>query len=306
MTNAIEIRHVGKRFGDVRALRDVTMSVPRGTTFGFLGPNGAGKTTTLRGLMGLIRFDAGSSTVLGMDPWRERVPLHAKIGYLPSDMGMHPRMRGIDVLEHAADLTSGPDAASPLRATVLDALRLSDRDLRRPVRDYSKGMRQKVAITQALQHDPDLLLMDEPSEGLDPLVQHALYALLRDRAAAGRTVVFSSHTLSEVQALCEHVAFIRDGEIVAQGPLEELRQARSRVVRIVPRDPAQLDALGPGFVRVADDPAGNAVFHVAEEPDAIVAVLSRVQLHALLIEEPSLDDIFRSYYSGEAADGGLT
>jgi ABC-2 type transport system ATP-binding protein len=296
---AIEVRHVRKSFGAVHALRDVSLHVPEGSIFGFLGPNGAGKTTTMRGLMGLMRFDGGEATMLGRDPWHDRVDLHAHLGYLPSDMGIWPSMRGHDLLDYTARLTRGPGRRSPLRAHVLEALELGELDLRRPVHEYSRGMRQKVAITQALQHDPELLLMDEPSEGLDPLMQHRLYELLGERAAAGRTVLLSSHTLSEVEALCHEVAFIRQGALVAQSTLDALREHRPRVVRIAVEDEAQLDSLGPGFERQPDDHAGNAVFHVRLEPDEVVAALAKLRLRNVLVEEPALDDIFRSYYSGE-------
>jgi ABC-2 type transport system ATP-binding protein len=301
---ALEASHLRKRFGQVDALRDVSLRVSEGSIFGFLGPNGAGKTTTMRGLMGLMRFDGGDVSMLGLDPWRDRVELHARVGYLPSDMGIWPNMRGVDLLDYAAALTRGPGRSSPLRAHVLDALELSDRDLHRPVHEYSRGMRQKVAITQALQHDPELLLMDEPSEGLDPLMQHRLYDLLAERADAGRTVLFSSHTLSEVEALCHEVAFIRTGELIAQSTLDALRAHRPRVVRVLVDDAAELDTLGQGFERQADDHAGNAVFHVLLEPDEVVAALAKLHLRNLLIEEPSLDDIFRSYYSGEQPVAG--
>jgi ABC-2 type transport system ATP-binding protein len=299
---AIEVDHVSKSFGDVHALRDVSLRVRAGSIFGFLGPNGAGKTTTMRGLMGLMRFDGGDATMLGLHPWRDRVALHARVGYLPSDMGMYPKMRGVDVLDYAAALSPGPGRRSPLRARVLDALELSERDLRRPERDYSRGMRQKVAICQAIQHDPELLLMDEPTEGLDPLMQHRMYELLRERSAAGRTVLFSSHTLSEVEALCDEVAFIRHGALVAQSTLDALREHRPLVVRIEVADDAQLATLGEAFDRQPDDHAGNAVFHVLAPPDEIVAALAGLRLQALLIEEPSLDEIFSSYYAGE--EGG--
>lgn len=296
---AIDVVHARKRFGRVEALADITLRVPAGSVFGFLGPNGAGKTTTLRGLVGLLRFDAGTARVLGKDPWSDRVEVHEHIGYLPGDMGMYPRMRGIDVLDYAASLTRGSGRSSPLRARVLDALQLSDRDLRRPVRDYSKGMRQKVAITQAMQHDPQLLMMDEPSEGLDPLVQHAVYELVRERAAAGRTVLFSSHTLSEVEALCDRVAIIRAGRLVVEGPLDELRTARPRVVRVSVSDPHQLEELDQArFVRQPNDHAGRAVFHVTSPPDELIAALGALSLQDVLVEEPSLEDIFRSYYEG--------
>lgn len=293
---AVDVRHVRKRLGTVQALRDVSLSVPHGTIFGFLGPNGAGKSTTLRGLVGMIRFDAGSARLLGMDPWRDRMRLHEQLGYLPSGAPFYPRMRGVDALAHAASLSHDRARATVLQAEILDHLALSHADLQRPVQDYSKGMRQKLAITQAMQHDPQLLLLDEPSEGLDPLVQHGLAELLRARATAGRTVVFSSHVLAEVEAICEQVAIIRQGTLVVTSDLETLRAQRPRIVRVRVRDVAQLDLLDHTFTRAADDHAGRIVYEVTSTPNEIVAALAGIELDDLLIEEPSLEDVFRSYY----------
>lgn len=299
---ALTAHRVSKRFGDVAALSDVTLEVPGGSIFGFLGPNGAGKTTFLRGLIGLMRFDHGDVRVLGLDPWSDRVDLHERVGYLPSAMGMYSRMSGEEVLDAAAALTSGPGRRSPLRSRLLDALELSARDLARPVSDYSKGMRQKVAITQAVQHDPQLLLMDEPSDGLDPLVQHAFADLLRERAAAGRTALFSSHTLSEVDAICDHVAFIRSGTLVSQSAIEDLQGRSARHLRVSVDDPRSLDTLTARLERLADDHTGRATFRSELPADELVALLATVSLRDLLVEEPTLDDLFRAYY----ADGATT
>jgi ABC-2 type transport system ATP-binding protein len=293
---AIDVQHVAKSFGATEALVDVSLAVEPGAIFGFLGPNGAGKTTTLRALMGLIRFDAGEARMLGLDPWCNRVELHQHVGYLPGGMGMYAHMTGRDMLDYTASLATGAGARAPLRPIALEALELADRDLDRPVQDYSKGMRQKLAMTSAMQHDPELLLMDEPSEGLDPLVQHAVYELLRDRAAQGRTILFSSHTLSEVEALCDRVAIIRAGRLVIEASLDELRAQRPRVVRVAVADPAALAGLDERFHRQPDDHAGRAVFEVTAPPREIVATLARLPLDDVIIEEPSLEQIFRSYY----------
>ena len=172
----------------------------------------------MRILAGLLRADAGTARLLGGDPWHDGPRLRARLGYLPSDPGLYGRMTGAEVLDHFARLGG---SAPSLRAEALDALALSAADLARQVRGYSRGMRQKVAIAQALQHDPELLVLDEPSEGLDPLVQEGLFALLRGRRDAGRTVFLSSHVLPEVERLCEQVALIRAGRIVDEGTIEQ-------------------------------------------------------------------------------------
>lgn len=296
--NAIRIQHVAKRFGRHVALRDVSLDVPAGSIFGFLGPNGAGKTTTLRGCMGLLRFDAGEARLLGLDPWADRVALHARVGYLPSGMGVFGRMRGIDMLDYAASLGGRAPGRTTLRDRVLGAVRLSTGDLQRPVVDYSKGMRQKLAIVQALQHRPELVLMDEPSEGLDPLIQHAVYALLRELRDDGVTVLFSSHTLSEVEALCDRVAIIRDGALVVESSLDELRTQRPRIVRIATSS-GEVPTFDARFEPLERDHLGRYVVQTRAEPDAIIAALGEAKLADVVIEEPSLEDIFRSFYQGE-------
>jgi ABC-2 type transport system ATP-binding protein len=206
------------------------------------------------------------------------------------------------MLDYLAIIATGSAAAPPLRRAVLEALQLSDTDLRRPVRDYSKGMRQKLAVAQALQHDPELIVMDEPSEGLDPLVQHALYDLLRGRAAAGKTIVFSSHTLSEVEELCDRVAIIRDGTTVVQATLEELQQARPRIVRIRSSASDIETVLGPEFHRDPNDHDGRHVYHTTASPNAIAHAIGKLDLDDLLVEEPSLEEIFRSYYVSDSRE----
>lgn len=298
--NTIEVQHVAKRFGRHVALRDVSLDVPAGSIFGFLGPNGAGKTTTLRGCMGLMRFDSGSARLLGMDPWHDRVALHARIGYLPSGMGVFGRMRGIDMLDYAATLGGTDPGRRRLRAQVLDVVELSEADLHRPVVEYSKGMRQKVAIVQALQHAPELILMDEPSEGLDPLIQHGVYDLLRTLRDDGATILFSSHTLSEVEALCDRVAIIRRGELVIESSLDELRMQRPRVVRIALEGGAAPQLAG-AFEADGRDHLERFVFYTRATPHEIVDALAGLPLTDVVVEEPSLEDIFRSYYDEAGA-----
>ncbi len=297
--NAISVTSLSKSFGQTKALKDVSLTVPTGSIFGFLGPNGSGKTTTLRGLMGLIKFDTGTASMLRLDPWHDRVALHAKLGYLPSGMGMNNHIRGIDLLDQMAALTPAPGNISPLRAQLLAALELSQRDLNRAVGTYSKGMKQKLAIVCAMQHDPELLLMDEPSEGLDPLIQHEFYQILRERAKNGRTILFSSHTLSEVEELCQYVAFIRTGTLIMQSKLEDLRQRQVRTVKLSVKDNKDLEDLSPKFIHTGSDYAGNAIFKVTASANQIIRELSDLDLTNLLIEEPTLDDIFRQYYTGD-------
>src|SRR4051794_4950715 len=198
----------GRAWGDVWALRDLSIAVKEGEIFGFLGPNGAGKSTTIRLLLGYLHPTAGSATVLGRDIVRDSVEIRRRVGYLPGGIALYDSLSGERLLDYLGDLTGRPPVR---RADLLDRLELSSRTLARPVRDYSRGMRQKIGIIQALQHDPEIAILDEPTEGLDPLMQRAFYAILDDLRSAGRTIFFSSHVLSEVERVCDRVAIVRRG-----------------------------------------------------------------------------------------------
>ncbi len=290
----IETRGLGKSYGRHVALDGVDLQVPAGTIYGFLGPNGAGKSTTMRILAGMLRADTGEARLFGGDPWRDGPALRARLGYLPSDPGLYGRMTGAGVLEHFAALAGRPPI---LRAAALDALGLSAADLAREVRGYSRGMRQKLAIVQAIQHDPELLVLDEPSEGLDPLVQEGFFALLRDRRDAGRTVFLSSHVLSEVERLCERVALIRGGRIVDEGTIGHLRAGRARRVRVVLADAGAVGDL-PG-AEVLERGAGVVVLAHRGPPAALLAALAALDPLDVTIEEPGLEEIFLDYYRSE-------
>jgi ABC-2 type transport system ATP-binding protein len=291
---AIEIDALRKRYGRHVALDGVTLRVPAGVVYGFLGPNGAGKTTTMRILLGLLRADAGTARALGHEPWGDGLAVRGRIGYLPSGAGLYPRMRGRDVL----DYFSGLDRSPPVRrADLCEALRLGRADLGRPVRGYSKGIRQKLAIIQALQHDPDLAVLDEPTEGLDPLVQDGFVEMLTARRAAGRTTFLSSHVLSEVEALCDSAAIIRDGRIVAAGTIDELRGGRPRRVTIVADGPPpEL----PGCTLVSHDGTGATYAHHGDLPELLRA-LATLAPRDVRIEEPGLDEVFRGLYDARGA-----
>ena len=213
----------------VHALDRVSITVREGEIFGFLGPNGAGKSTTIRILLGFVHPTAGRATVLGRDVLTDGIEIRRRVGYLPGGIALYDTMTGDALLDYLADLYGRP---APLRADLLDRLELSAADLRRQVRDYSRGMRQKLGIVQALQHDPELAVLDEPTEGLDPLMQRAFYDILDERRAAGRTVFVSSHVLSEVERICDRVAIIRAGQIVALSDVAELLARRRRHVEI--------------------------------------------------------------------------
>ena len=218
-----------RRGDEVRALHDLSISVRPGEVFGFLGPNGAGKSTMIRLLLGYLHATSGTASVLGHDTERESIGIRRRTGYLPGGIAFYDTMSGQELLRYLAALYGRP---APLRDQLVERLELSGRDLRRQVRDYSRGMRQKLGIIQAFQHDPELAILDEPTEGLDPLMQRSFYEIIDERRRAGSTVFFSSHVLSEVERICDRVAIVRRGELVALSDVGELLARRRRHVEI--------------------------------------------------------------------------
>jgi ABC-2 type transport system ATP-binding protein len=220
----------------VRALEDLSITVREGEIFGFLGPNGAGKSTMIRLLLGFLHPTAGRGSVAGLDIVADSVEIRRRVGYLPGGIALYDTLTGERLLDYLAALTGRPPAR---RTELCERLELSAATLRRQVREYSRGMRQKIGIVQALQHDPELAILDEPTEGLDPLMQRAFYGILDELRAAGRTIFFSSHVLSEVERVCDRVAIIRQGRLVALEDVEALLARRKRNVEM---------RLGPGAV----------------------------------------------------------
>ena len=249
----------------------------------------------MRIIVGLLRADEGTATVLGGDPWGDHA-VRTELGYLPSDPGLYGRMRGNELLDHFAAL-SGREPV--LRAAAVDLLRFSNADLERPVRTYSKGMRQKLGVLQAVQHDPLLLILDEPGEGLDPLVLSGLVELLRDRRDAGRAILFSSHVLAEVSALCDRVTMIRDGAIVGEGTIAELSSQRARTVVLELVDPTTTVDL-PGC-ELTDRTGTRVTLQHHGDVGPLLQALSLLDLHDVRIEEVSLDEVFMEYYRDHEA-----
>ncbi len=281
----------------VRALEDCTLEVREGEIFGFLGPNGAGKSTLIRLLLGFIHPTAGQATVLGLDIGRDSVAIRAQVGYLPGGIALYDGMTGERHLDYLAELSGRPPAR---RAELCDRLELTARTLRRPIREYSRGMRQKVGIVQALQHEPELAVLDEPSEGLDPLMQRAFYDILDDIRRAGRTVFFSSHVLSEVERVCDRVAIVRAGRLVALEDIGSLLARRKRRVEVRLAGPAPDLSDVPGVTELT---VGDGWLRCALEgdPRPFLAALDIASIADLTIEPARLEDAFLELYAGEAA-----
>jgi ABC-2 type transport system ATP-binding protein len=291
---AISIRGLSKSYGRVQALRQLDLSVARGEIFGFLGPNGAGKTTTIRCLLDLIRPQQGELRVLGLDPRRDPVAVRARCGYLPGELNLDDNLTVRDALRFFIALRRG-QADWPYTQTLAERLEL---DLTRQIKNLSKGNKQKVGLVQALMHRPELLLLDEPTAGLDPLVQQTVLALVQESRQAGATVFFSSHVLSEVQAIAERVGIIRQGTLVEVAQTNDLLRRALRRLRLRfggPVDPAGLLAV-PGVTLLAQPAPDSLLLEVTGEMDALLKALAAYPVHDLETERPSLEEVFLAYY----------
>jgi ABC-2 type transport system ATP-binding protein len=281
-----------KHFGSVVALDGLDLEVHPGEVFGFLGPNGSGKTTTIRLLLGLIRPTRGSATILGI-PVGDVERAHRHVGYVPGDVALWPQLTGTEVLDLLGNVSGGVDVA--FRAELLDRL---DVDPSPRMRSFSKGNRQKIALVAAFMARPDVLLLDEPTAGLGPLMEEQFQQLARDAAARGQTIFLSSHILDEVQDLCDRVGILRAGRLVEVAALEELRRIGATIVEVVVEGPApSLDGV-PGVTAVEAVPGvvGGLRISVTGSPSALLARLAEVAVVRLRTEEPSLEEIFLTYY----------
>jgi ABC-2 type transport system ATP-binding protein len=299
VTPAIATRDLTKVFpGGVRALDGVTLEVAAGEVVGLLGPNGAGKTTLIRTLIDLIRPTSGSASILGHDVRRDRVEVHRHLGYLAGDLNLPQRLTGRQVLASLGRLRGG------LPAGAIDTLgRRLEVDLDRPIRALSKGNRQKVGLIQAFMHDPPVLVVDEPTTGLDPLAQEVFRALVQERAAAGATVLLSSHVLAEVEHVADRVAIIRTGDLVAVEAIADLRARAVRHVTVRTRRPVPEGALEAlPHVRVVSRDGQVVRLTVEGAMDDLIALLAPLGVEDLAAEHADLEEIFLSYY--RTGDGG--
>jgi ABC-2 type transport system ATP-binding protein len=292
----IETHGLTKRYGRAAtpALADLELAVEPGEIFGFLGPNGAGKSTMIRLLLGFLHPTSGGATVLGQDIGRGSVDIRRRTGYLPGGIAFWDGLTGERLLDELAAMSG----RKPIRrAELLDRLELGDA-MGRLVRDYSRGMRQKLGIIQALQHDPELAILDEPSEGLDPLMQRAFYDILEELRTAGRTIFFSSHILSEVERICDRVAIVRHGRLVALEDIGSLLARRKRNVEMrFDGEPPLLDYVpGVSGLHVTGD---RLTCLLEGDVAPFLAAIAFAKIHDLTIEPARLEDAFLEYYADE-------
>ena len=289
---AIALSGLSKDYGSGRGVFALDLEVGRGEVFGFLGPNGAGKSTTMRLLLDLIKPTAGSARVLGLDTRGHGVEIRRRVGFLPGDLAMYPKLTGRAMLDYLAQLRGGVDRR--LRDSLVERF---DADLERPIRQLSTGNRQKLGLIQAFMHEPELLILDEPIAGLDPLVQQSFHALLADVRSDGRTVFLSSHTLSEVERVTDRLAILRQGRLVVVDSLDNLRKVAVQRLEIEfgePVDPELFQRL-PG---VRDARANGHIVTIGFEgsADAVVKAAAAHDVRAIRPREDDLEDIFLRYY----------
>jgi len=294
MTPIIATHDLTKSYGGARGIDGVTLEVAEGEVFGFLGLNGAGKTTTIRLLMALLRADAGTARIAGLDCWTQATDVKRLVGYLPGEFTFDPSLRGAQIIAYLANLRGGVD--KDYVRTLLERL---DLDPTKRFRDYSRGNKQKVGLVQAFMHRPRLLILDEPTSGLDPLNQQQFYALVTEARQQGQSVFLSSHILPEVEHTCDRVGIIREGRLITVDHVAALKALKHHVVDIgfgAPVSPSWFASV-PGVESVTADEGGMAV-HLTVRHD-LAAVLKVAAAHdaiALTAHEPSLEDIFLRFY----------
>jgi ABC-2 type transport system ATP-binding protein len=297
MTAVIHTEQLTKSYGPHRGITELDLDVEEGEIFGFLGPNGAGKTTTMRVLLDLIRPTSGRAEVFGIDTTADAVAIHRRIGYLPGEFDLYDRLTGADTIAYFANLRGGVDAGY-----VAELIQRFDLDPSRRFKEYSRGNKQKVGLVVALQHKPDLLILDEPTAGLDPLVQQTFFAIVREARSEGRSVFLSSHIIDEVDRTCDRVAIIREGRLVQVDTIEAIRRLAFHHVELAfatPVAPAIFESID-GVSAVEVD--GNAIKMRVNGP--IGSVIAAAAPHGLLdvvSREPNLEDVFLAQYG--AHDG---
>ncbi len=293
LATVIEIDQLYKSYGKVQAVKNVSMRVEQGEIFGFLGPNGAGKTTTIRCMLDVIRPTSGSIRVLGLDTQHDRQALYQRIGYLPGDVRLPGEMTGRQIIDYFSRIQG-------LQPVLLkDLVARFDVEMKRPLKGYSKGMRQKIGIVLAFMCDPDLLILDEPTSGLDPLLQRTFNEFLLEEQARGKTVFMSSHIMSDVEKVCQRVAVIRRGELVTVERVETLREKAGQriIVEFVDAGTVSSEELQhiPG---VSDVTVSNGSYHMnmSGTMDPLIKALSRHEVLRLQVEEAPLEEVFLKFY----------
>ncbi|HXZ03206.1 MAG TPA: ABC transporter ATP-binding protein [Ktedonobacteraceae bacterium] len=297
MTAIIEVEGLTKSYGSERGITNVSFQVEEGEVFGFLGPNGAGKTTTIRLLMALLRADAGKALIAGLDSWEQSVEIKRLIGYLPGEPSLDPNLTGGQILEYFGNLRGGVD-----QSYLKQLIKRLDLDPSRKFRHYSSGNKRKVVLIQAFMHRPRVLILDEPTNGLDPLNQQEFNTMVKEVREEGCTVFLSSHILSEVEQTCTRVGIIREGQLVRIGGVTELKDIKHYEITITFADavPAEAFKALAGVEQVESLSGGHALrLAMQGGADAVIKAAAHYPVVSLTSHEPSLEDIFLRYYEGD-------
>lgn len=290
----IQTTDLTKRYGNARGIENINLTVENGEIFGFIGPNGAGKSTTIRTLLGLLMPTSGSAKIFDMDIMSDGPKIREEIGYLPSEVFYYDGMRVRDLLKYSASFYSKPKHEMEQRTREL-AERLN-LDLRKKIDDLSYGNKKKVGIVQGLLHSPKLIVLDEPTGGLDPLMQQTFFDILREENQRGVTILFSSHILSEVQRMCDRVAIIKEGEIIRTEKMTDLRSrsyTKCRLELVKPKDARKIQLEGISNMQVHDH---EVAFLYQGSTNALSKLLATLDLNNMWLEEPELEEIFMHYY----------
>ncbi|MCX5146435.1 ABC transporter ATP-binding protein [Streptomyces sp. NBC_00320] len=301
MTKAISVAGLRKAFGRTHALDGLDLSVATGEVHGFLGPNGAGKSTTIRVLLGLLRADSGTAELLGGDPWADAVELHRRVAYVPGDVTLWRNLSGGEVIDLYGRLRGGLDRAR--RAELVERFEL---DPTKKGRTYSKGNRQKVALVAAFASEAELLILDEPTSGLDPLMEEVFQACVAEVRAAGRTVLLSSHVLSEVETLCDRVSIIRKGRTVETGTLADLRHLTRTSISAELAGPPNGLAHLPGVYDVEVQGLKVRLQADTDKLDAVLRSLAESGVRSLTSTPPTLEELFLRHYADDADDADVS
>ena len=284
----IEIRHLNKSYGKARGIVDVDLSIEEGEIFGFIGPNGAGKSTTIRSLLNLIHPNSGSATIFGLDTQKDSVAILKDIGYLPSEVFYYENMKVKDLLNYSASFYK-----KDCSKRIIELAEYFELDLNRKIDDCSYGNKKKVGIIQGLLHSPKLIILDEPTGGLDPLMQKKFFNLIKEENKKGTTVLFSSHILSEVQNVCDRVAIIKEGRIVKVEKISSLRENSYKKIILEGHFPDEIALKGLSNLEVIDN---NATFLYQGNINELLKYLATLDLSNAQIVEPDLEEIFMHYY----------
>jgi len=301
MTSVIRTTDLTKYYGKIRGVEHLNLEVHRGETYGFLGPNGAGKSTAIRVLLDFIRPTTGTTEVFGLDSTAHSIEIHRRVGYLPGELAMYDKMTGHELLRYFGALREVPDLAEAHRVAAM-----LDLDLSRAIRSYSSGNRQKLGLTQAFLHSPELLILDEPTNGLDPLIQQAFYELIGEVVAEGRTVFLSSHVLPEVERIADRVGIIREGNLVAVASVAELKERAMRRIELrfaAPVDTTAFDGV-PGVRSAVSGDSGRVIeLQIEGSVDAAIKAAAHYEIVNLVSHDGDLEEAFLAFYSAPEEAG---